>query len=794
MRASPAWLLVSSFLISCSSSEEGTPSADASTGDPDTAIEEASVDTGTPIVDAPATVDATIDCAPDAGRTNELACTGLYSDWGMRTIAAGVREYKPGFELWSDGAIKRRWVYLPPGTKIDVTNLDEWVFPVGTKFWKEFVVVVGGVKRPVETRFLEKTSATEWRRTTFFWSADGTSAPELTTGAPLIAGSNKYSVPPVTLCAKCHGGRADNVLGLETVLSAAPEATGLTWSTMQALGALTSTNGNHTLAASALQIPGNSTERPAVALLHVNCGVACHNANVATQFDARLEFGATGKTTPTLFSTSLYATTINKRSTFRPKTAGSELYYRVRPGDVAHSTIAYRMGVRDIDTDGGVTEQMPQVATNLVDDDGVAVIKKWIGEMGPDGGYPDPATLDAGVVDSAKPDTSVTDTAVADTTVIDTAVADTSVADTKVTETGTCALPPLKLTLMPGSFTQPVFVSSPPGDTTRLFVVEKGGTIRIIKSGTALATPFLTVSDWYVPSATSEGGLLGLAFHPNYASNGRFFLHYTSSPSGHVVVREFKRSTSNPDLADVAPVKTLLDKAHGGWNHVGGTLAFDKAGLLYASVGDAAMMPSPARDLTTHLGKILRFDVDSTTAPAGNVTGTGVFPYIWDYGFRNPWRFSFDRLTGDLYAGDVGQATWEEIDVEPAGTGKRDYGWPVMEGAHCFPAGSTCTSVGVLPTVEHPRTEASSIVGGYVYRGSKIPCLNGRYVYGDYGTGHIFSFVWNGSTATSKIDLSTDLNPSGSLAASIVSFGEDSAGELYLVNLFPGRVYRIDPE
>ncbi len=792
-------LLTSSLVTACGSSDDGSVDDGGAGGLPDSSAGDGSLDGSldanvdtTPVRDAPSSVDAHVDCTSAAGK-KELACTGLYADWGTRTIAPGVLEYRPGFELWSDGAAKRRWLYLPPGTKIDVSNLDEWVFPVGTKLWKEFSLPVGGLNRQVETREMEKTADGAWRRATYLWSADGTSAPEITDGAPLLPGTDHYSVPAVTACVKCHGGRADNVLGLDAVLSAAPEATGLTWADLQTRGLVTSTNGNHLVITSALQITGNDVERPALGLLHANCGVACHNVNdPGAHFNARLDVvkGAL----PTLFATGVYRTTINALSSFRPKTATGELYYRVRPGDVAHSTLAYRMSVRDIDAPGSAPEQMPPLASNLVDTKGRAIIEKWIGAMSPDGGYPEAGTLDGGT-DTAPPDTSIVDSSKPDTTVVDSGAPDTSVVDAS-SDAATCALPPLKLTLLPGSYTQPLFVTSPPGDATRLFVVEKGGTIRILQGGAVLATPFLTVSDAYMPDPAAEGGLLGLAFHPNYATNGRFFVHYTSSPSGNVVVREFHRSAADPNRADAAPVKTLLDKPHGGWNHCGGMLAFDKGGLLYASVGDTATFPSPARNLASHLGKILRFDVDSTTAPAGNLTGAGVFPFIWDYGLRNPWRFSFDRSTGDLYIGDVGQKSWEEIEVEPALSGKRDYGWDVMEGAHCYPPGSTCTITGVLPTVEHSQAsgEASSIVGGYVYRGSAIACLRGHYVYGDYSTARIFSFVWNGASAISKLDLSTDLNPGGSPAAHIASFGEDASGELYVVTLFPGRVYRIEPE
>ncbi|AUX21204.1 hypothetical protein SOCEGT47_016830 [Sorangium cellulosum] len=351
-------------------------------------------------------------------------------------------------------------------------------------------------------------------------------------------------------------------------------------------------------------------------------------------------------------------------------------------------------------------------------------------------------------------------------------------------------IPPLKLTLVASGLDQPTYVAAPPGDPARLVVLEKTGTIRLIKDGAVVPTPFLDArSRVYFPAPNAEGGLLGLAFHPDYATNGRFWIHYSSSPRGNVVIQEWKRAADSGDVAHPEPVRTLVDVKHSAWNHVGGMLAFGKDGHLYAAIGDSARSPSPAPDLSSKLGKILRIDVDQPDeAPAGNMTGGD--PMIWDYGLRNPWRFSFDRLTGDLYIGDVGQKSWEEILVERPGQGRNDYGWDAMEGAHCYPPGATCAPRGVPPAVEHPRSEAGSIVGGYVYRGAKIPCLRGRYLYADYVTGRFFSFVWDGKAATDRVELTAVLRPNGLPS----SFGEDAAGEIYVVMFNTGRLYRIDPE
>jgi glucose/arabinose dehydrogenase len=350
-------------------------------------------------------------------------------------------------------------------------------------------------------------------------------------------------------------------------------------------------------------------------------------------------------------------------------------------------------------------------------------------------------------------------------------------------------VPPLKLTLVASGFTEPTYVTSPPHDPSTLFVLEKAGVIKIVRAGAVQPDAFLDLKDrvWF-PAPNAEGGLLGLAFHPEYEKNGRFWVHYSSPPRGNVVIAEHRRSPDRPDRGDPRQVRALVEAKHSAWNHVGGMLAFGPDGYLYAAIGDGATTPSPAPDLRSRLGKILRIDVDNPQKPPpGNVSGGD--PLIWDYGLRNPWRFSFDRLTGDLYIGDVGQKTWEEILVEPAGKGRNDYGWDRMEGSQCYPIGSTCTPRGVPPAVAHARGEAGSITGGYVYRGAKIPCLRGRYIYGDYVTARYFSFVWDGKAAADRVELTKDLGVNGLPA----SFGEDAAGEIYAVMFNTGRIYRFDP-
>jgi glucose/arabinose dehydrogenase len=730
-----------------------------------------------PVPDAPPPV--TIDC----GQTpDELFCTGLYEDWNARTLAAGVEPFKPGFQLWSDGAEKSRFIALPAGTQIDVSNPNEWLFPVGTKLWKEFRVPVGGTLKRIETRLLWKTTADTWVKTAYVWSADERHAVETPAGVDDVAGTNHYTVPAQSLCGQCHSGRQDSVLGFEAVLLAAPEATGLTYAELLRRGLLTASNDNATRAASTLQIPGTAVERTALGTLHANCGVSCHSPNLFNKFTARIEIGASG-TPASVQATSAFTNLVNQRSQFRPTDApATDLMYRIRPLDLDRSMVPYRMSVRGVG-------QMPPIVTHIVDDAGLGAVRDWVEAMTEANGYPPPAPAtgpDAGPMPDAGPTPDAPITTHPDAPVGPFPDAPTS-----------CSLPKLKLTLAASGFSQPVYVTSPPGDS-RLFVVEKGGTIRIVKNGVTNAAPFLSITgEVNIPTPQSEGGLLGLAFHPGYAGNGRFFIHYSTSGS-RVVLREFHRTDGKPDLADQAFVGELSSSHNDGFNHLGGMVAFGSDGYIYDSLGDRAFPPpdSPARDLSDRSGKILRIDVDTGNGPPGNMTGTGVDPLIWDYGLRNPWRFSFDRVTGTLYIGDVGEASYEEIDVEPAGAGQNDYGWDVMEGKHCLEPGCTPPPGSRLPVVEHSHAsgEATTIIGGFVYRGGAIACLRGRYIYGDYGTSRIFSFVYSGGAAADKIELTADLDPSGSLLGGLVSFGEDADGELYLVNIGSGNIYRIDTE
>jgi glucose/arabinose dehydrogenase len=342
----------------------------------------------------------------------------------------------------------------------------------------------------------------------------------------------------------------------------------------------------------------------------------------------------------------------------------------------------------------------------------------------------------------------------------------------------------------------PLYVTAPPGDATRLFIVEKTGGIRIVKDGTLLKTPFLDLSG-QVSTTGGEQGLLGLAFDPNYASNGRFFVHYTD-PAGDTRVSSFQVST-DPDIADAGSEQVILTADQPYTNHNGGQLVFGPDGLLYLGLGDGGSEGDPqgrSQDLSDLLGSILRLNVtagSSYTVPPDNpfVAQTAARPEIWSYGLRNPWRFSFDRGTGDLYIADVGDTHFEEVDVSPAagGAGKgANYGWDLMEGNHCFSSGQ-CDRTGLtLPAYEYAHSDGCSITGGYVYRGSAIPALQGLYFFGDYCKGWVRSFRYVDGAATEPTEWQT-LRP----GRSITSFGEDAAGELYLT-VESGRVFKIVPE
>jgi hypothetical protein len=355
--------------------------------------------------------------------------------------------------------------------------------------------------------------------------------------------------------------------------------------------------------------------------------------------------------------------------------------------------------------------------------------------------------------------------------------------------TGGSGPPPVGLRRITTALSAPVFAVSPPGDAARLFAVEKRGTIRVLRNDTLLPSPFLDIRT--LVSTGGEQGLLSMAFHPEYATNGYVYVSYTDPTGTSKVVRY---QASDPETANPATALEVLSVSQPFANHNGGLVTFGPDGMLYVGLGDGGSGGDPqgnGQNLGTLLGSILRLDVDAGSPyaiPADNpfVGQAGARGEIWVYGLRNPWRFSFDRSLGDFYVGDVGQGALEEVDVLtwPAGGGT-NFGWNVMEGTSCYNA-ATCSTAGLtLPLVEYSHAEGCSVTGGVVYRGADVPDLQGRYLYADYCAGFVRSFTLFGGQA---VDLRQwpDLSP----GTGVTSFGEDARGEVYVMTQ-SGSLYRI---
>jgi len=348
----------------------------------------------------------------------------------------------------------------------------------------------------------------------------------------------------------------------------------------------------------------------------------------------------------------------------------------------------------------------------------------------------------------------------------------------------------ISLQLVASGFTDPVFMTQPPGDS-RMFVVEKGGKIFVVKNGVTNATPFLDLSG--MVATTYEQGLLSMAFRPDYTTSRRFYVCYTGT-DGDVTVARYHPSSGNPDVADPTADEIVLRIEHSAaTNHNGGLLLFGPDGKLYMSVGDGGADDDSGQNPGDLLGNILRIDVSGAsgyTVPADNPFGTPV----WSYGLRNPWRFSFDRSTGDLYIGDVGEAAWEEVDVATASSGRGkglNFGWANYEGTHCY--NPPCSPTGqTMPVLEYAHDYNSGdqngycVIGGYVYRGSAIPGLRGHYFYGDVGGTWLRSFRYSRGVATEQTLWNVNLqdNPH--------SFAEDHQGELYVMTN-GGNLWKIVP-
>jgi hypothetical protein len=372
---------------------------------------------------------------------------------------------------------------------------------------------------------------------------------------------------------------------------------------------------------------------------------------------------------------------------------------------------------------------------------------------------------------------------------------------------------PIRTEIVASGFSSPILVLTPPGDP-RLFVVEQTGKVKVIRDGVVLETPYIDVSEKLAPGG--ERGLLGMAFHPNYASNGHAYINYTE-PTGHTVVERYDVS-GDPDVALETPTPVLgpIEQPH--QFHNGGCMAFGPDGMLFIGMGDgghsndmgAGHAPggNAQSPLTLH-GKLLRLDVDRPFphVPLDNpyVNELGILNHIFAFGLREPWRFSFDRLTGDLYLGDVGQATREEVNYLAfevySDPNARDlnFGWRCLEGTQCTGlSGCTCASPELAaPLEEFDHTISCAVIGGYIYRGCAIPSLRGTYFYAGFCYGapsRLFAFRHEDGIKGPTIELTTLLQPDGPQSISqVTSFGEDANGEIYICDR-DGEIHKIVPK
>jgi glucose/arabinose dehydrogenase len=357
------------------------------------------------------------------------------------------------------------------------------------------------------------------------------------------------------------------------------------------------------------------------------------------------------------------------------------------------------------------------------------------------------------------------------------------------------ALVRLSFSRVARNLSSPVFVTHAGDGSGRLFIVEQGGRIKILQNGTVLATPFINLASRI--STGSERGLLGLAFHLDFASNHKFYVNYTNT-AGDTVVAEYTASTANPNVANTTG-RILLTVDQPYANHNGGMLAFGPDRYLYIGMGDGGSAGDPgnrAQNINNLLGKILRIDVDNKdvgkqyATPSGNPYdgATAGLDEIWSRGVRNPWRFSFDRRTGDLWIGDVGQDRWEEIDRSTAASGGGrglNYGWRVMEGNACYSPSSGCSTAGkTRPIAAYSHSLGCSVTGGYVYRGLDYRSLVGGYLFGDFCSGRIWALRAHGPASQSPV-LMADTS------LTISSFGQGPDGKLYVTSLGSGEVWQV---
>jgi len=395
---------------------------------------------------------------------------------------------------------------------------------------------------------------------------------------------------------------------------------------------------------------------------------------------------------------------------------------------------------------------------------------------------------------------TITPTPVSSSTPLPSSTTESSSTPLPVVGTQTPSAQEIKISvdeIVASGFGYPLQVTNAGDGSGRLFVVEQSGLIKIVKSGQVLEQPFLDARN--LISFGSERGLLGLVFHPQYSHNGYFYIDYTDV-NGNTTVERYSAS-QDPDLADPQSSLVLFKIDQPYANHNGGQLAFGLDGYLYIAMGDGGSANDPLNNgqtLSTPLGKLLRIDVDHGSPyaiPTDNpfINQSGTDPRIWDLGLRNPWRFSFDDKTGDLYIGDVGQDEYEEIDFEAAGSpGGFNYGWRCMEGNHVHNTQPPCNNQSLLNTLTPPILDYShavgqAVIGGFVYRGKMFPALQGIYFFGDYITGRLWSVKLVSRSPLTwtqyQLELETGLH--------ISAFGEDEQGEIYVVDYSGGTIRHL---
>lgn len=813
---------------------DGGPGADdGSTPEADASGRMDAGDTATEAPCKPFTMPTDCSAPSDGVLPSELRCTGLYGDFAARQLACGVERYTPLFTLWSDGTEKHRYVALPPGTHVDVSDPENFVFPVDTRLFKEFHVEVNGQSKLAETRLLHKSEA-GWLYTTYVWTDDGTNAVQQNNGVPRIFGS-EHSVPTRDQCRDCHEGRPDFVLGWDPVMLG-DGATGLTLTRLHerdllrirtAGGAMVAPE----LAALEAVVPGDTLERGALGYLHANCGVSCHNESErASARETSLLMRLDLDTLASVSSTAVVATGANRLPGPNAKLPPGGPYYDLRPGDPEHSLLTARMAVR------GET-QMPEIGTDVVDAEGLSLVTRWIASMAGNSAYPAPAPLDQALPGSDPSDAG----APLD---IDAGPPDATTPPDEPMQPDTGAPESCDATRAPdvSGFATRVLVEDAQLETLSFaaqapgsddwYLVEMRGRIMRLRDGVLEATPFLDLTSAIELGAgfdqTSVGyderGLVGLAFAPDFETSGLFYVAITPSrvnslglPYDHDMVVEYRRGADGQApsreriLIELPSAPVRLGNIHNI-----NTIRFGSDGMLYVGSGDGGGVlcgnaePNASQDVGSAFGKLLRLDL-SQPAPYGALDNPfagvpGGDPRVLHYGLRNPFRFSFDRATGDLYLGDVGQNRYEELNFAPSGSAGLNFGWATFEGVSPCPSatrelrsGSTHTPPmfiadrAAFGSATPLYRDYRAVVGGMVYRGTELPELQGAYLFGDY-YGARLGALYRCNEHTSPVSpLRKQCDPNDPAAAclatpagtapleSLTAIVEDHAGELYFV-------------